>query len=121
MFNLIDIFKALSDKTRLRILSLLIDDELCVCEIESGLKLSQPNASKHLGILKTSKILENYKKAQWTYYQINNTFKTDHKDLWNYLVVELRKLNTYETDITEYKRCRNSNICFNKKIIEEEN
>lgn len=112
---MVDIFKALSDKTRLRILSLLIDDELCVCEIECALKLSQPNASKHLGILKISKILENYKKAQWTYYQINNTFKVNHKNLWDYLVVELKKLNTYKTDITEYRKCRSSNICSNKK------
>lgn len=59
-----DNFKALSEETRLRIVSILLENNLCVCEIETCLKISQSNASLHLAILKNYGILESYKKAQ---------------------------------------------------------
>ncbi len=45
MMELFDIFKALGDKTRMRIMNLLSKQELCVCQISEVLKMSQPNAS----------------------------------------------------------------------------
>ena len=49
------IFKALSDRTRLRMVSLVMKHELCVCEIMEVLNLSQSNASRHLTILKNAR------------------------------------------------------------------
>lgn len=93
-----DIFKALSEESRLRILSLLLESEMCVCEIEDCLNLTQSNASRHLTTLKKSGILDSYKQAQWAYYRINDSFKNDHKDLWEYLKKKLIELPTYVVD-----------------------
>lgn len=59
--DLMQILKALADDTRLRILNILQEEELCVCEIETILNISQSNASRHLNKLINAKILENYK------------------------------------------------------------
>lgn len=60
---MVERFKALSDETRLRILSLIVKKEMCVCEIETALGLTQSNASRHLTTLKQAEILESYKSA----------------------------------------------------------
>ena len=104
-----DIFKALSEETRLRMLSLLIENELCVCEIEDCLKLTQSNASRHLTTLKKSGILESYKKAQWAYYRISDIFKEEHLQLWAYLQEHLRGISTFKVDSNELLNYREQN------------
>lgn len=108
---MIDIFKALSEESRLRIVSLLIEREMCVCEIEACLELTQSNASRHLTLLKKSGILESYKNAQWSYYRIDEKFKRDHMELWNYLNVMLKEIPTYQVDCEECVRCKALNLC----------
>ncbi|MDV0441570.1 metalloregulator ArsR/SmtB family transcription factor [Methanorbis furvi] len=76
------IFKALGDATRLRIVALLMQRELCVCEVMDCLDLSQPNASRHLTILKNAGVLSGRKQAQWAYYKISETFP---EELYQYL------------------------------------
>jgi ArsR family transcriptional regulator, arsenate/arsenite/antimonite-responsive transcriptional repressor len=66
-----EILKALSDDTRLRILNIIKEGEFCVCDIENALELNQSNASKHLNKLKSVKIINATKKAQWVYYSLN--------------------------------------------------
>jgi ArsR family transcriptional regulator len=63
-------FKALGDETRLKIVALLSHGELCVCHVEEALGLSQPNASRHLGILKNAGIVESRRAANWVYYRL---------------------------------------------------
>lgn len=94
---MVKIFRALSDKTRIRILNLLSIRELCVCEIETILDLTQSNASRHLNRLKDAKIITDNKKSQWVFYKINSSFIKEHKLLYEYLnqkfedVVECRQ------------------------------
>lgn len=106
-----DIFKALSEESRLRILSILMEKEMCVCEIEVSLNMTQSNASRHLTELKKCGILDSYKHAQWAYYKISEEFKQEHKELWEYLQIHLRKLKTYEQDCLEFDKCREKDIC----------
>lgn len=108
---MIEIFKALADETRLRILALLWNDEMCVCEIEKSLNLTQSNASRHLTILKNASVLSSSKQAQWTYYRINEKFKSDNRFLWDYMQFELRNIPTYYTDRVEFKKCKEQNLC----------
>ena len=63
-------FKALGDETRLRILALLSHGELCVCHIESALEISQPNASRQLGVLRAAGIVEPRREGSWVYYRL---------------------------------------------------
>ncbi|WP_020072491.1 ArsR/SmtB family transcription factor [Faecalispora sporosphaeroides] len=113
---MIDIFKALSEESRLRILSIILEDELCVCEIESCLRMTQSNASRHLTALKKCGILESYKDAQWTYYRISKGFIQENKELWEYLKHKLKELETYSTDYEAYQKCKVQGLCdCNKK------
>jgi len=111
---MVNIFKALSDETRLRILSLIWNDELCVCEIEKSLNLTQSNASRHLTTLKNAGILSSSKHAQWAYYKISDEFMDENKVLWEYLQQKLKGIPTYESDNATCKKCREQNICNNK-------
>ncbi len=63
-------FKALGDDTRLRIVALLSHGELCVCHVQDALGLTQPNASRQLGILKNAGIVESRRAGTWTYYKL---------------------------------------------------
>ena len=64
------LFKALGDKTRLRMIYLLRTKELCVCEIMAALNLTQPTASHHLGILENAGIVKDRKEGKWVFYSI---------------------------------------------------
>ena len=64
------LFRALGDETRLRIVALLSHGELCVCHLETALDLNQSNASRQLGILKSSGIVDSRRDGTWVYYFI---------------------------------------------------
>jgi len=69
-----ELFKALSDPTRLRILMLLEDErELCVCELTEALAESQPKISRHLAQLRDQQILADRRQGQWIFYQLADT------------------------------------------------
>lgn len=59
--NEVDVFKALGDITRLKILECVKNGERCICEIIPYTGKSQPNVSQHLKILKTAGIIEDRK------------------------------------------------------------
>ena len=110
-----DIFKALSDETRLRMLSLLFNGEMCVCEIEACLNLTQSNASRHLTVLKNLGIVSSSKKAQWTYYKLNDKFCIENSGLVSYLNEKLKLLSTYESDNQARDTCKQTNLCICNK------
>jgi ArsR family transcriptional regulator, arsenate/arsenite/antimonite-responsive transcriptional repressor len=64
------LFKALGDETRLRIVALLSHGELCVCHIEAALSLSQPGASRQLGVLRSAGVVEPRRNGNWVYYRL---------------------------------------------------
>lgn len=70
--ELVGLFKALSDITRLRIMGLLSDGELCVGELEYLLGVSQTNVSRHLERLRTAGLVTSRKQAQWVYYTLSD-------------------------------------------------
>jgi ArsR family transcriptional regulator len=84
--GMVEIFKALSDENRMRILSLLLKNELCVCEIELILDMTQSNVSRHLGKLKEAGIISQKKDSQWIYYRISESFMEDNRKLYEYLM-----------------------------------
>ncbi|TET39920.1 MAG: metalloregulator ArsR/SmtB family transcription factor [Dehalococcoidia bacterium] len=71
MRELIKVFKALSDETRMRMLKLLSEGELCVCEIMQAMEISQSRASRNLGILKEAGLLKDRRDGQWVHYSLN--------------------------------------------------
>ena len=63
-------FRAFSDRTRLRILNLLRGGELCVCDIVRVLELPQPKISRHLAYLRKAGLVEARKEGLWMHYQL---------------------------------------------------
>lgn len=68
-----EIFKALADETRLRILYLLINSnsELCVCELTDALEIPQYNISRHLKILKNAGLIKERKEGRWVHFGLS--------------------------------------------------
>ena len=64
------LFKALADRTRLRILGLLLDGEVCVCHIHESLGLPQPKTSRHLAYLRRTGLVEARKDGLWVHYRL---------------------------------------------------
>ena len=82
------IFKALSDETRLRIMSLLITgQELCVCDIIAVLDLPQSTVSRHLAYLRNSNLLEDRRQGIWMYYRINQDIEKNISYLFDILAI----------------------------------
>lgn len=102
------IFKALGDGTRLRMIALLMSRELCVCQIMDCLDLSQSNASRHLTILKNAGVLTGRKQAQWAYYRISGDFP---EELRMYLSRMFADFSVYEGDQRRLKNCRVAETC----------
>lgn len=71
MSDIVTLFKALADNTRLRVLKLLGRGELCVCEIAAALDLAQPRLSFHLRILKVAGIVQVRRQERWILYRLN--------------------------------------------------
>ena len=64
------LFKALADTTRLRIVGLLLDGEICVCNIHESLGLPQPKVSRHLAYLRRAGLVEARKDGLWVHYRL---------------------------------------------------
>jgi len=71
MQDLIKATKALSDETRLRILSVLLERECCVCEVMQALDISQSRASRNLGLLQDAGFLKAQRDRVWIVYSVD--------------------------------------------------
>jgi len=72
MNDLVTIFKALSDETRLRVIKLLEQGELCVCDITAALDMVQPKVSFHLSALKEAGLIKDRKQGKWIHYRLSD-------------------------------------------------
>ena len=105
--DIVQILKALGDENRIRILNILKDGQLCVCEIEHILGITQSNASRHLNKLSTLRIVVYEKKAQWIYYKLNKETLEQFPFIKELLENELDKIDICRQDIEnliEYKK-----------------
>ena len=64
------LFKAMADQTRLRIVALLSGGEVCVCDIHETLGIPQPRASRHLAYLRRTGLVLDRKEGLWVYYRL---------------------------------------------------
>jgi ArsR family transcriptional regulator len=100
MSELSSIFKALSDETRLRIIKLLEQGELCVCDITAALDMVQPKVSFHLSTLREAGLIKDRKQGKWIHYSLSE------KDLFRRMLI----LSTCE-------RMKDSSIAEDKKRL----
>jgi len=69
-YNIEFLFKALADRTRLRLISLIGDSEVCVCFFVAILKVSQPKISRHLAYLRRAGIVAARREGKWMHYRL---------------------------------------------------
>jgi len=72
MESKVDVYKALGDSNRLRILSMLAERELCVCEINEVLNVSMSTISSHLKILRNAGLVTSKKDGRWIFYSLSD-------------------------------------------------
>ena len=64
------LFKALADHTRLRLINLIGDDEVCVCFFVEVLKINQPKISRHLAYLRRAGVVSARREGKWIHYRL---------------------------------------------------
>jgi ArsR family transcriptional regulator, arsenate/arsenite/antimonite-responsive transcriptional repressor len=64
------LFRALADRTRLRLLNLMADKEICVCYFVEILRISQPKISRHLAYLRRAGIVASRRQGRWMHYRL---------------------------------------------------
>ena len=69
----VEIFKACADETRLRILVLLGQGQLCVCEIVDVLDMPQGKVSRHLAVLRRAGLVDDERKGTWIHYSLSGS------------------------------------------------
>ena len=74
-------FRAFSDRTRLRIMHLLRPGELCVCDLVNVLGVPQPKISRHLSYLRRAGLVKGRKVGLWSYYQLTPATNAFHRKL----------------------------------------
>ena len=79
--NVDTMFRAFSERTRLRILHLLLDGEMCVGDLVAILETTQPRASQHLAYLRNAGLVVGRKEGLWNYYSLAPAQSTFHKKL----------------------------------------
>lgn len=74
MTDVVQFTQALGDKTRWRIVRLVMDEALCVCELADILEMPQSTVSSHVQILRKAGLLEGEKCGKWTYFRIEEAY-----------------------------------------------
>ncbi len=98
MEQLVQFFKALSDETRLRIMMLLTQGELCVCDLMFVLDEPQSKVSRHLAYLKYSGLTNSKRAGVWMHYSLKEPADDVQKVQINFLKEKLTHLPQFRTD-----------------------
>ena len=98
------LFKALADKTRLRILALLGNNEVCVCHIHDSLGLPQPTVSRHLAYLRRSGLVAVRRDGIWMHYQVSRSLNPLVQRVVAAAVEALRQLPATTQDRKQFQR-----------------
>jgi ArsR family transcriptional regulator len=105
------VFKALGDANRLRIVNLLLHGELCVCDIQYVLENSQPNVSRHLAYLKNSEIVLDRRDGYRVFYRIANPRESNRRLLFDFLRQIFKDEDQLEQDTKRLKEAIASGSC----------
>ena len=74
-------FSALADRTRLRLLNLMRDGEVCVCFLADTLETNDPKISRHLAYLKRANLVVGRREGKWMHYRINEPIELNAKQV----------------------------------------
>ena len=116
--ELVKIIKALADENRLRILNIINHKELCVCEMENILGMTQSNVSRHLIKLKEAELIVSEKQGQFVFHKVNPDVMEQFPFIYALLNQELGNLKKSKEDLSKLQTltdqgslCERENCC----------
>ncbi|MEG0327686.1 MAG: metalloregulator ArsR/SmtB family transcription factor [Erysipelothrix sp.] len=86
--DVVYVLKALSDETRLKIIKMLVSEELCACHILEEFEITQPTLSYHMKILVDAKIVSSRKDGNWIRYSLNKTMMLELESFFHELGID---------------------------------
>ncbi len=93
------LFRALADPTRLRLLNLIADREVCVCYFVGILRISQPKVSRHLAYLRRAGIVEARRDGRWMHYRLATPRGTAAAEILRATLAHLKSLPQMQRDL----------------------
>jgi len=125
MDNRINLFKALSDPTRLRLVDLLLTCDLCVGALASRLGISKPAVSQHLQILRKAGLVKGEKRGYWTHYiierkvllQLAGAIKSRADQVFLPMGICQRSVSDPNTNTNEKKEVAMCNDCWKPELL----
>ena len=111
LVTIADYFKGLADQTRLRMLNLLFQGELCGCDIQHVLDLSQSNVSRHLNYLKRAGLVLDRRDGYRVFYRLADARDPRRTPLFEYLRAVFRRDAVFAADLKELKSAIRDGAC----------
>ena len=103
-FDLVRLFAALADPTRLRLLNMMIGREVCVCYFVEILKLGQPKISRHLAYLRNAGIVSARRDGKWMHYRIERPDDPAANEILNTVLATFAENTEMQTDLARFTR-----------------
>jgi ArsR family transcriptional regulator len=104
-------FRAFSDRTRLRMLHLLLNGEMCVGDLVHSLRVPQPTASRHLAYLRKARLVVVRKSDQWSYYSLAPALSPFHQKLLECLACCFGDVPEMQGDTARAEKVKRSGGC----------
>ena len=105
------LFRAFSDETRVRLLSLMRGGEVCVCDLVGTLRIPQPTASRHLATLRRAGLVSVRKDGLWSHYSLAAANGRFHAKLLECLECSFDEVPELATDVERMKKVRKARGC----------
>jgi len=115
--DLVPLFAALADSTRLRLLNLMADREVCVCYFVEILRQGQPKISRHLAYLRKAGIVSARREGRWMHYRIERPADAATASLLASTLASLKKDRGMQLDLATLDRA----CCTPQKFVTLEN
>jgi len=106
-----DIFRAFADATRLRILNLLIEGELCVCDLCEVLGEIQPKISRHLAYLRSAGLVSVREQGKWKFYALADNPAAVQRSLLTCVGSCLREIDELRDDLSRLRGLAERRAC----------
>jgi len=102
--DLVPLFAALADRTRLRLLNLIAGREVCVCYLVEILRQSQPKISRHLAYLRKARVVKARREGKWMHYRIERPNDAAAASILDAVLESLKSDRAMRSDLTRLSR-----------------
>ncbi len=102
---MVNFLKLVSDESRMRILMLLANKELCVCQIMGVLGISQPLVSRNLALLSNAGLLDERREGKLVFYRLKNDMKPIESEIVGILKRQLKNDEILRNDLQSLSDC----------------